>query len=144
MLCTGCNFPGGSVVKNMPAKQEMRVWPLGWEDSLEKEMATHSSILAWEIPWSLAGHSPWGCKRIKHVLAAKQQQKCTENAVSADLGEDIWDFCYISKNSSWHDAYCSISRNRYRLYIFSRGVTENSVFSQTLLHGTTHISDLLH
>ena len=143
MLCTGWNFPGGSVVKNLPAKQEMRGWPLGWEDSLEKEMATHSSILAWEILWSLAGHSPWGCKRVKHDLATKQQQQqCTEYAVSADW-EDIWDFCCISKNSSWHDAYCSISRNRYRLCIFSWDVTENSVSSQTLLHGTTHIPNLL-
>ena len=32
--------------------QEMWVWPLGGEDSLEKEMATHSSILAWKIPWT--------------------------------------------------------------------------------------------
>jgi len=32
--------------------QEMQVQPLGWEESLEKEMATHSSILAWEIPWT--------------------------------------------------------------------------------------------
>ena len=39
-------FPGGSVVKNPPAEQETRAQPLGWEDSLEKEMATHSSILA--------------------------------------------------------------------------------------------------
>ena len=45
-------FPGGSVVKNLPAKLETRVWSLGREDALEKEMATHSSILAWEIPWT--------------------------------------------------------------------------------------------
>ena len=45
-------FPGGSVVKNLPAKQEMWVQSLGWEDPLEKEMASHSSILAWENPWS--------------------------------------------------------------------------------------------
>ena len=48
-------FPGGSVVKNQPVKQEMQkmlVQSLGLEDLLEKEMATHSSILAWEIPWS--------------------------------------------------------------------------------------------
>ena len=38
-------------VKNMPEMQEAQVRSLGWEDSLEKEMATHSSILAWEIPW---------------------------------------------------------------------------------------------
>ena len=43
------DFPGGSVVKS-PAKQETRVRSLGWEDPLEKEMATHSSILAWRIP----------------------------------------------------------------------------------------------
>ena len=45
-------FPGGSMVKNPPAKQEMQVRSLGWEDSLKKEMVTHSSILAWEIPWT--------------------------------------------------------------------------------------------
>ena len=47
--------PGGSVVKNPPAMQEtqkMQVRSLDWEDPLEKEMATHSSILAWEIPWT--------------------------------------------------------------------------------------------
>ena len=43
-------FPGGWVVKNPPALQKMRVSSLGWEDPLEKEMATHSSILAWKIP----------------------------------------------------------------------------------------------
>ena len=43
-------FPGGSVVKNPPAKQETWVQSLGQEDPLEKEMTTHSSILAWETP----------------------------------------------------------------------------------------------
>ena len=38
------------LVKNLPAVQETWVWSLGWEDSLEKEMAIHSSILAWRIP----------------------------------------------------------------------------------------------
>ena len=40
-----------SVVKNPPVKQETWVWSLGPEDLLEKEIATHSGILAWEIPW---------------------------------------------------------------------------------------------
>ena len=40
------------MVKNLPAKQEMWVQFLGWEDPLEKEMAAHSIILAWEIPWT--------------------------------------------------------------------------------------------
>ena len=39
-------------VKNLPEMQETQVPPLGWEDPLEEEMATHSSILAWSIPWT--------------------------------------------------------------------------------------------
>ena len=39
-------------VKNLPAKQEIQVGILGWEDPLEKGTATHSSILAWRIPWA--------------------------------------------------------------------------------------------
>ena len=45
-------LPGGSVVKNQPAMQEMQVQSLSQEDPLEKEMAAHSSILAWESPWT--------------------------------------------------------------------------------------------
>ena len=45
-------FPGDPVVKNLPAKQDTHVWSLCGEDPLEEEMATHSSILAWEIPWT--------------------------------------------------------------------------------------------
>ena len=44
------------LLKNPPAMQETPVQFLGWEDLLEKEMATHSSILAWRIPWT----SSWG------------------------------------------------------------------------------------
>ena len=43
---------GVQMVKNLPAMQETRVRSLGWEDPLEKGMATHSSILAWRIPWT--------------------------------------------------------------------------------------------
>ena len=39
------------IVKNLPSMQETRVQSLDWKDPLEKKMATHSSILAWEIPW---------------------------------------------------------------------------------------------
>ena len=47
--------PSGSAVENLPAIQEQKEMPvrsLGWEDTLEKGMATHSSILAWRIPWT--------------------------------------------------------------------------------------------
>ena len=43
-------FSGGSVVKNLPAMQEIQVPSLGWGDPLEEGMATHSGILAWRIP----------------------------------------------------------------------------------------------
>ena len=43
--------------------QETQAQSLGQEDPLEKRMTTHTSILAWKIPWSLAGYSPWGHKK---------------------------------------------------------------------------------
>ena len=55
------------MVKNLPAMQDTQVQSLGQEDSLEKGMATHSSILAWRIPWTEESgrlHSPWGHKEL--------------------------------------------------------------------------------
>ena len=66
------NFPGGSEVKHLPAMQETRVSTLGREDPLEKEMATHSSILAWRIPWT---EEPWGHKESDTTEVTKQQQQ---------------------------------------------------------------------
>ena len=57
--------PGGSMVKNTPAKQETWIQSLIQEYPLEKEMAAHCSILAWEIPWIEEPgrlYIPWGCK----------------------------------------------------------------------------------
>ena len=53
--------------------QETWVQSLDWEDPLENEMATHSSILAWEIPWTEepGGYSPWAQKRVRHDLGTK-------------------------------------------------------------------------
>ena len=45
-------FPGGSVVKNLTTRQEMQVWSLGQEDTLEKMIGTQSSTDAWGIPWT--------------------------------------------------------------------------------------------
>ena len=56
-------FPGGSVVKNPPA-DAAQVRSLGQEDSLEKEMTTHSSIPAWEIPWTEEPGGLEGCKEM--------------------------------------------------------------------------------
>ena len=56
------------MVKNLPAKQEKWLLSLGQEDPLEKEMATHSSILAWEIPWTEepGGLQSMGSQRVGH------------------------------------------------------------------------------
>ena len=58
-------FLVAQMVKNLPAMQETHVPSLGWEDPLEKGMATHSSILAWRIPWTEepGGLHPWGSQR---------------------------------------------------------------------------------
>ena len=54
-------------VKNLPAMQETQVRSLGWDDPLEKGMATHSSILAWRIPWTEEpdGLQSMGSQRIR-------------------------------------------------------------------------------
>ena len=66
-------FPGGSVVKNPPAKQEIQIQSRGQEDPLEEEMATHSSILAWGNPWTEepGGLQSTGLQRVGHDLATK-------------------------------------------------------------------------
>ena len=70
-------FPGGSGVKNPLAMQEMRVQSLGQEDPMEKEMATHSSILAWEIPCTEepGGLQSMGLQRVRDDLAT--EHACT-------------------------------------------------------------------
>ena len=61
------------MVKNLSAKQETQVRPLGWEDTLEKEMATHSSVFAWEISRTEepGGLQSMGSQRVEHSLVTK-------------------------------------------------------------------------
>ena len=56
------------MVKHLPAMRETRVQSLSWEDPLEKEMATHSSTLAWKIPWmeESGGLQSMGSQRVGH------------------------------------------------------------------------------
>ena len=66
-------------VKNPPAVQETRVRFLGQEDPLEKEMATHSSILAWRVPWTEEPgrvHTVHGIIRVRHDLVTKPPPCC--------------------------------------------------------------------
>ena len=62
------------MVKNLPAMQEAWVWSLGWEDPLEKGMATLSNILARRIPWTEEPgglYRPWGLQRVRHAWVRK-------------------------------------------------------------------------
>ena len=61
------------MVKNPPAMQETQIRSLSGEDTLEKEMATHSSILAWKIPWTeeAGGVQSMGLQRVRHNIATK-------------------------------------------------------------------------
>ena len=71
-------------VKCLPTIWEVWVQFLGWEDLPEKEMATHSSSLAWKIPWmEEPGYSPWGCKELDmterlhfHFLSVELKSVC--------------------------------------------------------------------
>ena len=68
------------MVKNLPAMQETWIWSLGWEDPLEKGMDTHSSILAWRIPWTgeAGGLQFMGSQRVGHVWVAKTNSENSE------------------------------------------------------------------
>ena len=68
-------------VKNPPAVQETQVWSLGREDPLEKEMAAHSSTLAWRIPWTEepAGLQSMGCKRASLPATSLDFKKGVKN-----------------------------------------------------------------
>ena len=68
------------MVQNLPALREIEIQSLGQEDPLEKGMATHSSILAWRIPWTEepGGLQLMGLQRVRHDCATKQQTSaCT-------------------------------------------------------------------
>ena len=66
-------FPGGSAASIHLSVQEMWVWSLDWEDPLKKEMATHSSILAWETSWTEkpGGLQSLGTQRVGQNLVTK-------------------------------------------------------------------------
>ena len=63
------DIPVAQTVKNLPVTQETWVPSLAWEDPLEKGIATHSSILAWRIPWTEdpGSYSPWGHKELDMI-----------------------------------------------------------------------------
>ena len=101
------DFPGGSVVKNLPAMQELqepRVWSLGQENPLEEGMTTHSSILAWRIPWT---EEPGGLQYIGSDMTEVTSHTC--NACSIKV-PTRWHLALLGKveNSSEVAQSCPI------------------------------------
>ena len=64
-------FPGGSDGKESACSADSQVQALGWENPLEKEMATHSSILGWETPWTgeSGGLQPMRLQKVRHFAS---------------------------------------------------------------------------
>ena len=86
-------MPLVQLVKNLPAVQEIRVEPLGWEDPLEKGMTTYSSMLAWRIPWTEEPGrlQSMGSQRVGHVLATKEQRRRKNKTRSLTLHHTVLD-----------------------------------------------------
>ena len=95
-------------VKNLPAMWETWVWSLGWEDALEKEMATHSSTLAWQIRWTeeSGGLKSMGSQRVRHnwvtnTLLTAFLRKKSFSYVDFLILKYIWCICIVFISSFW-------------------------------------------
>ena len=104
-------YPGDSVVKNLPAKARASGnfrFPLGQEDSLGEAMATHSSILAWKIPWTEESGrlQSRGSQRVRHDLTTEHTQKSSLQMAHAVYGSQHLGGCalqtaVITASSTW-------------------------------------------
>ena len=102
------------MVKNSLPVQELQVWSLGWEDPLEQEMATHSSILAWKMPWTEETgvlQSMWS-QRIGHDGVTKQQQylKTFQVRLVVVLNSMVFLILYNKMCQHLQDLYISMSQ----------------------------------
>ena len=95
-------------LKHLPAMWETQVWSLGQEDPLEKEMATHSSILAWRIPWTEepGGLQSTGLQRVRHdwatslsfmVYAVSKRETFRLSSKTARFFCTIWPFASLNE-----------------------------------------------
>ena len=86
-------FPGNSVLNRVRLPmQETWVWSLGQENPLEKDMAIHSSILAWRIPWTEepGGLQSTGSQTVGHDLASKQQEYRIKQSYPRSVSHQMW------------------------------------------------------
>ena len=115
-------FPGGSEVKCLPVMRKIWVWSMGQEDPLEEEMATHSSILAWKIPWmEKPGRlQSMGTQRVRHnwttsLLKYQMLNKYLANEWIKTIPEEY----RKGKNKKLEE---------FRLRFLKRGITEKMAY----------------
>ena len=94
-------FPADSVVRfylPMPKIQEMQVWSLGQEDSLEEERATHSSILAWEVPRTEepGGLQSMGLQRVRYDCSDRAHSLDFPTSIQEVLMQLVWGICIFN------------------------------------------------
>ena len=120
--CT-VGFPGGALVKNSAANAgDVRdgVWSLSWEDPLEEEMTTHSSILAWKIPWTEEPHGlpSMGSQVVRHDWAHTNTQMYRRTN-----GE------HLSIHTLWPNHFTSLcSSDRYTCTFACADIIANSIY----------------
>ena len=118
-------FPGGSVVKNLPANEGTVSWilgSLGPEDLLEKEIVTHSSILTWEIPWDEEPDQLWsmGSQKCQVRLKFKKEEEEKKKLKGLNMVREqthIMAFmCSLkfARNLKGMDSWCSVSESQWQ------------------------------
>ena len=111
------------MVKSLPAVWETWVWPLGQEDPLEKEMATHSSILAWEISWTEEPGrlQSMGSQRVGHDWATSFTEAEKQNPSRADPSFSLHCVCWLCMPHLWVKAGVPITGHvTWHLWISGR------------------------
>ena len=121
-------------VKHLPAMQEIWVWSLGGEDPLEKEMATHSSILAWKTPWTdKPGRlQSMGSQRVRHDWATSFSL-FTSTFFEIGMKTDLFQsrgHCWVFQ-IYWHIECSSLTASSFRIWSSSG---KNSITSTSFVH----------
>ena len=127
LICVEFSSLVAQMVKNLPAMQETIVWSLCWEDPLEKEMASHSSILAWRIPWTEkpGGLQSTGLQRVGHDWATSFHFTLTK--------PDQLFFPVYSKPGSSHTFLFKISFRLFFIHLNPSKTSSETMFSKNPL-----------
>ena len=129
---------GSSVVKNLPAMQEMQVLSLGWEDPLEEDMATHSSILVWRILWT---EEPGRLQSMGLQRAGTTEVTELTHAVNAVATSHIWILniemwlvqIKMCRKSRIHKGFWRLSLKKKNVYYLINNFKFDCIWNDTIL-----------